>query len=155
MSQLLSPSVLQRIQTNSLKADKAEQPLMVAEIFRAVSDGVWSDLPNGAPVKEGKKAGLTIIRRNLQREHVKELSGLVLGEKPASGGFNAVFFTGASSALPPDARSLARLHLREISKRIQAVLGKQGGVDETTLAHLEECRERIEKVLTASMQVND
>jgi hypothetical protein len=54
------------------------------------------------------------------------------------------------------ARSLARSHLREINKKIETMLtDRQQAVDETTHAHLEECRERITKVLNASMQVND
>jgi hypothetical protein len=94
------------------------------------------------------------MRRNLQREHVKKLSSLVLGEK--SGGGFAFFFGEAGGSAPPDARSLARAHLREIAKRISAATGaKQGSWDETTLAHLTECAERIAKVLDASMQVND
>jgi hypothetical protein len=80
----------------------------------------------------------------LQRQHLKDLTGLVLGDK------------GYGSTVPPDARSLARMHLRQIDKRIDATLNdKQATVDETTRAHLEECHERIGKVLNASMQVND
>ncbi len=46
--------------------------------------------------------------------------------------------------------------MRDIGKRIDATLGdKQAVVDDTTRAHLEECRERIAKVLNASMQVNE
>jgi hypothetical protein len=79
----------------------------------------------------------------------------VLGQKE-TGGWYVIFTTDGGSSAPPDARSLARMHLREISKRIQTTLDdRQAGVDETTRAHLEECRERIAKVLTASMQVND
>ena len=56
---------------------------------------------------------------------------------------------------PADARSLARMHLREIGKRIDKVLNDKVAIDDATRAHLEECQERIRKVLTASMQVND
>jgi hypothetical protein len=60
------------------------------------------------------------------------------------------------SAVPPDARSLARLHLRQVHSRLQTALGDdQTTMDETTRAHLEECRERIGKVLGASMQVHE
>ena len=65
-----------------------------------------------------------------------------------------IIFTGEDSDVPPDARSLARAHLRDISKRIQTMLNDRNA-NETTLAHLEECRERITKVLDASMQLND
>jgi hypothetical protein len=156
LNQLLNPSVLRRIQSNTLKADKGEQPLTVAEVFRGVTDGVWGDLPNGA-AKEEKRPTSSAIRRNLQREHVQKLSGLVLGPKQPSGfGALIIFLGDGGGAAPPDARSLARRHLREISTRIEAALNdKQAAPDETTHAHLEECRERIAKVLTASMQVND
>jgi hypothetical protein len=91
----------------------------------------------------------------LQREHVKKLSVLVLGERSSGSGRFSLFGGGGTSA-PPDARSLARMHLREIGKRIDSTLSdKQAVVEETTRAHLEECGERIAKVLSASMQVND
>jgi hypothetical protein len=155
MNHLLSPAVLRRIQNNALKADKGEQPLMVAEVFRAVTEGVWSPLPNGGG-QEAKGAASSIVRRNLQREHLKNLSHLVLGEKASSGGLFALLFPDSGTSAPPDARSLARMHLREIGRRIDGMLNdKQAAADETTQAHLEECRERITKVLTASMQVND
>ena len=58
--------------------------------------------------------------------------------------------------MPPDARSLARFHLREIGKRIDtALINKADNADETTVAHLEECKEKIAKALSASMQANE
>jgi hypothetical protein len=154
MNQLLSAKVLNRIQANALKADKEAKPVTVAEIFRGVSDGVWSDLPTD---KAGKASASSIIRRNLQREHLKKLASLVLGEKSSgSSPWFLVLMDGGGGAVPPDARSLARFHLRKIGQRIDAVLkGKAADADETTLAHLEECKERIAKVLSASMQAND
>jgi hypothetical protein len=166
LNALLSPAVLRRIQANTLKAGKEDQPLSVAEVFRSVTDAIWTELPKAAKAgaKEDKAAAKedkrvvpsSIIRRNLQREHVKKLSSLVLGPK-TGGGFDIFMFFGDSGpAAPPDARSLARLHLREIATRIQATLSdKHATIDETTRGHLEECQERIAKVLSASMQVND
>src|SRR5262249_29062220 len=122
-------------------------------------DGVWADLPNGAkPNATKKELGSSIIRRNLQREHLKKLATLVLGEKSAgsSSWVYLVLVGGTSSTAPPDARSLARFHLRQIGTRIDAALkAKVQSADETTIAHLEECKERITKVLSASMQAND
>ncbi|HEV3084811.1 MAG TPA: zinc-dependent metalloprotease, partial [Gemmataceae bacterium] len=169
LNELLSSGVLRRIQNNAMKAEKNEQPLVLAEVFRSVSDGIWCDLPNGAAKEEKKtvpngaakeeKRTVTssIMRRNLQREHVKKLSSLVLGQRTgSSGGFAILFGSSNSSATPPDARSLARMHLREIDKRIVSTLtDKQAALDDTARAHLEECHERIGKVLNASMQVND
>jgi hypothetical protein len=154
MNQMLSPSTLHRIQANALKAEKGAKPLTVAEVFRAVTDSVWSDVANDAAKKE---LGSSIIRRNLQREHLKKLTLLVLGEK--SGGrpswADVVLFGGGGSSVPPDARSLARLHLKQIANRIDEALKAPGQADETRTAHLDECKERITKVLSASMQAND
>jgi hypothetical protein len=98
----------------------------------------------------------SIIRRNMQREHVKKLSNLVLGPKTSYSVYYYYFEDDYGGSAPPDARSLARMHLREIHKRIQATLDdRQAAVDETTRAHLEESSERISKVLSASMQIND
>lgn len=155
LNYLLSPAAMRRIQNNALKADKPDQALALAEVFRSTTDGVWADLPNGAAKDDKKPVTSSTMRRNLQREHVKKLSALVLGEK-ASGGFAIIFSGDGGGSVPPDARSLARAHLREIAKRISAATGaKQGAMDETTQAHLTECAERIAKVLDASMQVND
>ncbi len=155
LDHLYSADVLSRIQDSALKASKDEQPLSIAEIFRGVTDAVWSDLKDA---REGKSQRLVspAIRRNLQREQLKHLFDLVLGPSQDRGfGLFFLFFGGMSSP-PPDARSLARLHLREISKRISGLLADgQAPMDETTRAHLEECQERITRVLSASMQLRE
>jgi hypothetical protein len=56
--------------------------------------------------------------------------------------------------VPPDARSLARLHVRELGKKIESAL-KDVKSDDARRAHLEECQERIAKALSAAMQLND
>ena len=157
MNQVLSPRALQRIQVNALKTDNGgAKPVTVSEVFRCITDAVWSDVPT-APKKDADLTSST-VRRNLQREHVKKLSGLVLGEKTSSisFGFGPEMFESRSTVVPPDARSLARYHLREIGQRIDATLkARPANLDETVVAHLEECKERIAKVLAASMQAND
>jgi hypothetical protein len=152
LDQLLDPAVLNRVQNNALKTNK-EQCLTVAEIFRSLTDGIWSEFPvNGEKGKEEVKS--SIIRRNLQREHLKNLFQLVLGQQPRQDMF--FLFFGSTAAVPPDARSLARMHLREIQQRINRALGERAaGVDDTARAHLEECRDRIERALSASMQVQE
>ncbi len=157
MNQLLGAKALQRVQANALMANKDDKPVTLAEIFRSVTDGVWSDLPKD---DEKKDLSSSTIRRNLQREHLKKLSGMVLGQKtgasPSIEEIIAMMSSGGSASVPPDARSLARYHLREIGKRIDTALkNKPDDADETTVAHLEECKERIAKALAASMQAND
>jgi hypothetical protein len=146
--QLLHPATLRRIQDNALKTDDTD-PLSQAEVFRTLTDGIWGEYPKD-PWKEKTTVSSTAMRRNLQREYLKELSNLVLGK--SGGGF---FFFGRPSAVTPDARNLARKHLREIYSRLAHVLNnKQATVEETTLAHIEECRLMIDRVQTASMQMS-
>lgn len=154
LNQLLDPATLERVQNNALKVEKDEQSLTLAEVFRSLTDGVWNDVPT---MGKADAKPSSVVRRNLQREHLKDLTDLVLGKKQGgAGGFFMIAF-GSSRPVPPDARSLARMHLRDIQKRINTVLGdeKIKGLDDTTRAHLEECQERIAKVLNASMQVNE
>ena len=120
-----------------------------------LTESIWLELPNGAPKDDKWSLASSVIRRNLQREHIKALSELVLGQRPVSDRF-LIFFGDPDSSAPPDARSLARLHLGELGKRISSTLTYKRAVgDEATRAHLEECNERIAKVLSASMQLRD
>lgn len=149
---VLNPSVLARIQNNALKAEKGEQPLTVAEAFRSVTDGIWNPptvVASAAAATPKPANGASLIRRNLQREHIKDLSGLLLGK--STRGFDFIMIS--SRPAPADARSLARMHLREIQKKLEACLKEP--CDDTTRAHYEECQERIAKVLTATMTLSD
>jgi hypothetical protein len=137
LNQLLNPTVLRRVQNNAAHVEK-EEPVTIAEVFRGVTDAVWSDL--GAEKKGKQAVSSSVIRRNLQRDHLRHLSQLVLEPQGA----------------PADARSLARMHLRDLGKRIDRRLDdKQAALDDATRAHLEECRERITKLLGASIQVRE
>jgi hypothetical protein len=137
----LDPEVLARIQNNALRhdSDPKVKPLQMAEVLRCLTDSIWRD---PVAVQEGKKSvELSIIRRNLQREHVKSLTQLVLG---------------SAGRVPPDARSLARLHLKDVEKRIDRLTKDRAlAIDDTSRAHLEETRERIARALTASVQVSE
>lgn len=134
LRELLNGRTLTRMQNLALKAEPNDTPLVIAEVFRTLTDSIWTDLPNGDKAANGKS---TIIRRNLQREHLKDLSNLVLRGNG-----------------PPDARSLSRMHLRDVGKRIdQALNDKKGNTDDTVRAHLEESKEQITKVLGAGIQM--
>ncbi|OAI41119.1 hypothetical protein AYO40_03815 [Planctomycetaceae bacterium SCGC AG-212-D15] len=156
LNHVYSPDVLKRIQNNELKAEKDEQPLTIAELFRAVNDSVWSDLKPGEKVEGNKKVSTSVTRRNLQREHLKKLFTLVNGGSSSGGRRMMIFIGGGAGTAPPDARSLARMHLRDLQKKIETTLKeKQNNLDDTYRAHLEECQERIAKVLAASVQVSE
>ncbi|HLJ97281.1 MAG TPA: zinc-dependent metalloprotease, partial [Gemmataceae bacterium] len=159
LDHMFDPDVLGRIQNNSLKCDNGDQPLTIAEVFRCMTNGIWSEFPPKEGQTKERSITTSIVRRNLQREHLKSLTRLVLGEKPAGGGASLIIilFGNTGSGSPPsDARSLARMHLRDIDRRIEATLSdRQTPMEDTTRAHLEACHERIAKVLSASVQVNE
>jgi hypothetical protein len=136
----LRPSTLSRIQNNALKqdADAKAKPFRLAELFRGLTDAIYGTPLDG--VNGGKKpVELSIVTRNLQREYLRNLTGMVLRGQGA----------------PADARSLARMHLRIIDGRIGKLLNGPTGLDDTSRAHLEESRARIAKALGASMQASD
>ncbi|MSR31997.1 MAG: DUF5117 domain-containing protein [Gemmataceae bacterium] len=132
---LLDDATLARIQNNSLKAAANDQALKVAEVFSTLQEGIWGEVTAPGPAN----LNLSISRRNLQRVHLKTLTSLAL-----------------DSSAVPDGRSLARMYLKSLGKAVQAVLeNKAAQVEETTRAHLEECQERIQKVLAASILIRN
>jgi hypothetical protein len=133
LDELLDGETLARVQNVALKADPGEQPLTLAEVFRTLTDAVYADLPDGEKPALAKSS---VVRRNLQRDYLKDLGRLLL-----------------KGGAPADARSLARLHLREIARRTDQLLAdKKAALDDTARAHFEESKEQIAKVLGASLQ---
>ena len=157
----LSGQTLARLQNQQLQANPDGDPLRMEEVFRSMTDGVWSELDQLGTAKGDKaaKPALSSIRRNLQREYLRRLSSMVLGTSPNSTGdlfAYVVFVRGGDRAVPADARALARLHLKEIAARIGKVLETTNlTLDDTSRAHLEECRHRISKILEANLGVQE
>ncbi|MBI4663372.1 MAG: zinc-dependent metalloprotease [Verrucomicrobia bacterium] len=155
LSQCFDGGVLSRIMNQELQADEGANPIKVSEIFRAITDGVWSELATGSDAKD---VSLSTVRRNLQREHLRRLANMVLGSRrsPLEDLYGYVIILGGSSSVPADAKSLARMHLREIGDRIDKKLSLADlKIDDTSRAHLIECRQRIAKVLESSYTANE
>jgi hypothetical protein len=128
---LLHDQTLARLQDQAAECDKGGC-LTISEVMRALTESTFADLPNSAD--KGGTAKSSIIRRNLQRAYIAALSQQVLRGRV------------------PDARSLARMHLRDVSKRIDLALqDKKSPLEDTVRAHLEETKELIAKALNASM----
>ena len=80
----LSAATLARLENQQLQADPGADPLRMDEVFRSLTDGIWSDLDH-LPAPTDDKAGkfaLSTIRRNLQREYLRRLSSMVLRQQP-------------------------------------------------------------------------
>jgi hypothetical protein len=149
LNRCFDPSVLSRLENQELQSNPDAKPLKLSEVFQTLTDSVWGQLSSG------KDASVATMRRNLQREHLARLCRMVLGNRPSPYGdmYSFIVFMGGSRTPPADAKSLARLHLQRIADKIDKGLGS--GIDDTTKAHLVECRERIKKVLEANYTANE
>ncbi len=157
VGRLLDGETLRSVQEISLHAEPGKT-LEMPEIFRALTDTIWKELPPASTGKQPygspkKKLSVSTIRRDLQREHVTRLVRIVLGPRRDSFSFIGLVSFDFEPAAPPDARALARQHLAEIDGRIKAALGQD--VDAMTQAHLQGLHEQIDKTLKASVQVNE
>ncbi len=161
LAHCLNASTLTRLQNQEIQADPGTKPLAVAEVFRTLTDGVFREL-TVVPTTDGKPAtvGCSTIRRNLQREYLRRLATIVLGDRrPAAGDafpFILFSFGGGPGTYPADARSLARLHMKEIGERIgKALDSKDVQLDDTCRAHFDELRQKIAKVVGAQFNSNE
>ena len=148
LNRLLHPVVLARIQDNELRFGPNEKSFTMADLFKGLDGAIWSELDTGA----GK---ISSLRRNLQREHLKQLIRLVLRPAPASpppppSGF--VIPTPPTPRPPEDATTLARASLVSIQAKIRQALSAGKVADPTTKAHLEETQARISTTLQAQLQ---
>jgi hypothetical protein len=150
LNQCFSPSILSRLQHQEIQSDSGSKPLKMAEVFSTLTESIWSEL-------NGNATSFSTIRRNLQREHLRRLMTMVVGTRrsPLEDMYGYVVFLGSSS-VPADAKSLARLHLTDLSKRIERLLEtKSGSIDDTSRAHLVECKQRIAKTLDSTYTANE
>jgi len=157
LSQCLNAATLRRLQNQPLLAGNDARPLRVDELFRVLTDSIWSEL---APQTNGSSGPLTVslVRRNLQREHLRRLGTMVIGNSPSLYGdmFAYAMFASGGSAYPADARALAGLHLRETQDRIEAALKKDSAkTDDLTRAHLQDCQAVIKRLLEARFDARD
>lgn len=156
LNQCLDAGVLRRVQNHTLLSEQDADPIQMEEIFSKLTDAVWADLE--ATDDDDEPLKLSVIRRNLQREHLRKLCTMVIGtpRSPYYDLYDYIYFSGSSSSYPADAKSLARLHLRNLHQRLSELLEDDDlETDDTTRAHLSDAREQIGKALDARLQAND
>ena len=131
LNRLFNPVILSRIQDNELRFAPDEKPFAMADLFGGLDNAIWSELDNGA-------SKISSLRRNLQREHLKQLVRLLL--------------RSAGTTAPEDATTLARASLTSIQTKIHDGLNAAKITDPISNAHLQETSERITAALQAQMQ---
>ena len=159
LSHCLSSAVLTRLQNQALQSEPNSKPLTMAEVFRSLSDGIFTELntPIAADGKP-KTLGCTSTRRNLQRDYLRRLGTIVLGSSRNNRGeaFTFVLFSGAAANYPADAQALARMHLKEVGSRINKVLtAKDFQLDDTTRAHFEDLAHKVDAILGADIHTTE
>ena len=144
LNRLLHPITLARIQDNELRFAAGEKAFKMADLFSGLNNSIWSEL-------DGTNAEISSVRRNLQREHLKQMIRLTLREAPTSTA--PAGFGGNPAPLPPeDATTLARATLARIQTKAKAKLLAKTPLDATTRAHLQETSALISATLEAQMQ---
>jgi len=148
LNRLYHPVTLGRILDNELRFAVKEKPFIMADLFTGLNTAIWSEL-------DGNTAKISSLRRNLQREQLKQLIRLVLRPSPPPpvtppGGF--VIPVPPTPRPPEDATTLARASLEQIQSKISKVLSGGRVKDPSTRAHLQETQKRIAGVLQAQME---
>jgi hypothetical protein len=111
-----------------LPAAERKTAISLNELYGALQGAVWSELKTGSEIDP--------MRRNLQREHLRRLQGLL---------------TRGAPGLPADALSLARLRADELKTALQKAADKPGLTVETR-AHLKDSLGTLTEALRATMQ---
>jgi hypothetical protein len=128
LGQLMSDSVAARILDSETKFEPGTA-FRLSELYSRLTREVWSELE---PAHRGDIPGQ---RRELQREHVNRVSGLLL--RP-------------SAASRADARSLLRAEAQALSKRLDVAL-KRPGFSAEARAHLQDSAETLNQALAAKL----
>ena len=127
LNQLLRDTVAGRlIAAPETLADPA-RALSVAELYGTLQKAIWSELTSGTSI--------SMMRRNLQREHVRLLAEAV---------------ARANSRTPADARSLQREYTVELLAQLRKAATKTGNVIEVR-AHLNESIALLDAALKAQV----
>jgi hypothetical protein len=139
VSRLLSPLTLSRLYDSELKVPADADALTAAELLERVTKAVYSEVDT---VKEGeytnRKPAISSLRRNLQRNYLRRMSQLALGQTSA----------------PEDCQTIAFAELGRLKTRIDSMLTGEAKLDSYSKAHLEETSARITKVIDARMLVS-
>ncbi len=128
LDRLMSDAVAARLLDSSLKTGDPRKSLSLSDLYDTLQAAIWSDL---------KGAGdITLMRRNLQREHVKIMTAML---------------TRASAAAPADARALQRENARALIASLKAAQSRPG-LSKEARAHVADSLNTLEEALRAPMQ---
>lgn len=128
LNQLMSDGLAVRLLDSEAKATRRGDAFPLSELYGRLSKDVWSELATGGDIPA--------LRRELQREHLNRLAGLLL--RPGA-------LTRA------DARSLLRHEARGLLARINAAANRPG-LSVEARAHLQDSADSLNEALGAKLQ---
>ncbi|MBC7956930.1 MAG: zinc-dependent metalloprotease, partial [Cytophagales bacterium] len=129
MDRLLSPGTASRLLDLPSYVNGAARASIISlpEVYTTLQNAVWSELKSGKEIDR--------LRRNLQREHLKRVHGLL---------------TRGSAVLPPDALSLVRMNAVELQTQLKRA-SSGGKLSVESRAHLQDSLSQLTEALRASM----
>ena len=127
LRRVLSGGTLAKIANNEFKINDPAKSLTLPELFGTIQTNIWAEAKSGSNVPT--------LRRQLQRQHLELLTGMVLGG-------NA----------PDDARMLARAGLKSLAG-VLTVAANKPGLDTYSRLHYGETLGKIERTLSAKQTI--
>lgn len=131
----LNPGILNRVYDNEFRSSGQGDLLTVPEVMDLVHTEIWAEL-NGEidGDYDAARPYITSLRRNLQRAHLDRLTKMSGPEN----GYGAVSMPVAT---------LSRMQLRTLRSDLDQMLERSPRLDPYTVAHLQEAREIVGRVL--------
>ena len=127
LDRLMGERVATRLLEAGFKTENGKKALSLADLYDGLQGAIWSELKTGADIP--------LMRRNLQREHVKRVVTVLTR---GSGG-------------PADARSLQRENTRVLIGQLKAAQSRPG-LSKEARAHLADSQNTLEEAMKAPMQ---
>ena len=127
LDRLMSEAVATRLLDSSFKTENGKKALTLSELYDSLQGAIWTELKTGQDI--------TVMRRNLQREHVKRVT----------------YMLTRSSTGPADARALHRENTRGLMAQMRTAQAKPG-LSKEARAHLADSLNTLEEAMKAPMQ---
>ena len=127
LNRLMSPVVASQLMTSATQMARADDVLSLSELYGTLQNSIWEEAR--------RSANADLVRRNVQREHLRRLTGGI---------------TAPAMALPADARALMRAQARQLRDQL-ATAQKAAGLNAETRAHFAEAHEALNEALKATM----
>jgi hypothetical protein len=127
LDRLMSDAVAARMLDTSLKVADGRKALSLSEMYDTLQAAIWGDLKGTGDI--------ALMRRNLQREHLKRI----------------VFQLTRNANAPADARALQRENAKALMAQLRTAQSRPG-LSKEARAHLADCYNTLDEALKAQMQ---